>query len=59
VIAVPAAAAQSVYDVLVESGIRAVLNFAPVQLDQRPGVRTRSVDLRINLESLSFALANG
>lgn len=58
VIAVPAAAAQNVYDVLADSGVRAVLNFAPVQLDQRPDIRTRSVDLRINLESLSFALAN-
>lgn len=58
VIAVPAAAAQSVYDLIADSGIRAVLNFAPVQLDQRPGVRTRSVDLRINLEALSFALVN-
>jgi len=58
VIAVPAAAAQSVYDTLADAGIRAILNFAPVQLHQRPGVRTRSVDLRINLESLSFSLAN-
>jgi redox-sensing transcriptional repressor len=58
VIAVPTASAQSVYDLIADSGIRAVLNFAPVQLSQRADVRTRSVDLRINLESLSFALAN-
>lgn len=59
VIAVPATEAQNVYDSLASSGIRAVLNFAPVQLAQQPGIRTRSVDLRVNLESLSFALANG
>ncbi len=57
-ITVPSSAAQSVYDSLVSSGVLAILNFAPVQLDQNPGVRTRSVDLRVNLESLSFALTN-
>lgn len=58
IIAVPAENAQSVYDALAGAGIRAVLNFAPVQLRQRPDVRVKSVDLRINLESLSFHLKN-
>jgi redox-sensing transcriptional repressor len=58
VIAVPSSAAQAVYDTMVASGIRAILNFAPIQLRQEAGVRTRSVDLRINLESLSFLLTN-
>jgi len=58
IIAVPAKAAQSVYDCMASAGIRAILNFAPVQLEQRPDVRTRSVDLRSHLESLSFSLAN-
>jgi len=56
IIAVPAAAAQSVYDRIAAAGIRAILNFAPVQLDQKVEVRTRSVDLRLTLESLSFSL---
>jgi redox-sensing transcriptional repressor len=56
IIAVSAEQAQSVYDTLAEAGIRAVLNFAPVQLKLRPDVKVRSVDLRINLESLSFHL---
>ncbi|MGK2857528.1 MAG: redox-sensing transcriptional repressor Rex [Thermoanaerobaculia bacterium] len=58
IIAVPAAAAQEVCDLLVDAGIAAILNFAPVQLRQRDGVAVTSVDLRINLESLSFTLSN-
>lgn len=56
VIAVPAASAQKVYDGMVDAGIRAVLNFAPAQIHRRAGVTLRSVDLRINLESLAFRL---
>jgi redox-sensing transcriptional repressor len=58
IIAVPADAAQSVYDALADTGLHAVLNFAPVQLKLRPDVKVKSVDLRINLESLSFHLKN-
>ena len=56
IIAVPAEAAQSVYDALADAGLHAVLNFAPVQLKLRDHVKVKSVDLRINLESLSFHL---
>jgi redox-sensing transcriptional repressor len=56
VVAVPAENAQTVVDALVDAGVSAVLNFAPVQLRLRPGVKVKSVDLRINLESLSFHL---
>lgn len=58
IIAVPAESAQSVYDALADAGVHAVLNFAPVQLRLRPEVKVKSVDLRINLESLSFHLKN-
>lgn len=56
IIAVPADAAQSVHDALADAGITGILNFAPVQVKLRPGVKVKSVDLRINLESLSFHL---
>jgi redox-sensing transcriptional repressor len=56
IIAVPAEHAQQVYDALADAGVCAVLNFAPVQIRRRPGVKVKSVDLRINLESLSFYL---
>ncbi len=56
VIAVPAPAAQGVCDAFADAGVAAILNFAPVQLRVRSGVKLKSVDLRINLESLSFHL---
>lgn len=56
IIAVPADGAQAVYDTFADAGIRAILNFAPVQIRLRAGVKVKSVDLRINLESLSFHL---
>jgi redox-sensing transcriptional repressor len=58
IIAVPAESAQRVYDAFADAGLHAVLNFAPMQLKLRPKVKVKSVDLRINLESLSFHLKN-
>jgi redox-sensing transcriptional repressor len=56
IIAVGTDAAQSVYDALADAGVNAILNFAPVQIRTQERVKLRSVDLRINLESLSFYL---
>ena len=58
IIAVAAENAQSVHDALINAGVCAVLNFAPVQLRLRENVKVKSVDLRINLESLSYYLKN-
>lgn len=58
VIAVPAIAAERVLEQVTEAGVRAVLNFAPVHLAAKPGVKVRNVDLTISLESLSYSLAN-
>jgi redox-sensing transcriptional repressor len=58
IVAVPAEHAQSVHDALADAGIHAILNFAPTQIKLRADVKVRSVDLRINLESLSFHLKN-
>ncbi|MCI0525163.1 MAG: redox-sensing transcriptional repressor Rex [Acidobacteria bacterium] len=58
IIAVPAAAAERVLEEVTDAGIRAVLNFAPVHLNPRPGVKVKNVDLTILLESLSYFLAN-
>ncbi len=59
VIAVPAASAQSVVDLVVASGIKAVLNFSPGTLQVPDDVKLKSVDLTVSLESLSFYLARG
>jgi redox-sensing transcriptional repressor len=59
VIAVPAQSAQRVVDLVVASGIKAVLNFSPGALQVPPDVKLKSVDLTVSLESLSFYLARG
>jgi redox-sensing transcriptional repressor len=58
VVAVNASGAQEVHDALAAAGVAAVLNFAPVQMRLQSGVKVKSVDLRINLESLSYYLKN-
>jgi redox-sensing transcriptional repressor len=58
IIAVPATAAERMLEEVTEAGVRAVLNFAPVHLNPRPGVKVKTVDLTISLESLSYFLAN-
>jgi redox-sensing transcriptional repressor len=57
VLAVPAAAAQKVLDLVGRAGIRAVLNFAPTRLKARAGLILKAVDLKIQLENLVFHLA--
>jgi redox-sensing transcriptional repressor len=57
VIAVPARVAQRVLNQVTATGIKAVLNFAPVRLHARLGVKVKTVDLTIALESLSYFLA--
>jgi redox-sensing transcriptional repressor len=59
VIAVPAPAAQSVLNLVVAAGIKAVLNFSPGTLQIPHGVKLKGVDLTVSLESLSFFLAQG
>jgi redox-sensing transcriptional repressor len=56
IIAVTSESAQQVYDALVDAGVNAILNFAPLQIRTHDRVKLKSVDLRINLESLSFYL---
>jgi redox-sensing transcriptional repressor len=57
VIAVPARAAQRVLNQVMSAGVKAVLNFAPARLHARPGVKLKTVDLTISLESLSYFLS--
>jgi redox-sensing transcriptional repressor len=57
VIAVPAPSAQHVLNLVVASGIKAILNFSPGALQVPPEVKLKSVDLTVSLESLSFFLA--
>ncbi len=56
ILTVPAHAAQSNYDVLADNGISAVLNFAPLRLDERDSVPVKTVDILIFMEELAFLL---
>jgi redox-sensing transcriptional repressor len=57
VIAVPPEFAQDVLELVTNSGIKAVMNFAPIPLQARSEVKIKNVDLTISLESLSYFLA--
>jgi redox-sensing transcriptional repressor len=54
ILCVPAEAAQRVADLLVASGIRGILNFAPVPLNVPPHVNMVPVDLSVQLENLAY-----
>ncbi len=58
ILTVPAAAAQSVCDEVVEAGVKAILNFAPVNLRVSDDVLLRNENMAIELEHLSFSLTN-
>ncbi|HVH68574.1 MAG TPA: redox-sensing transcriptional repressor Rex [Gemmatimonadales bacterium] len=58
IVVTPAEAAQDVADRLVRAGVKAILNFAPLQLVVPPDVMVRSVNMALELETLSFSLAN-
>jgi redox-sensing transcriptional repressor len=59
ILAVPAFAAQSAAEEMVQSGVRAILNFAPVTLHVQPHVAVSTVDLGVHLEQLSFQMNGG
>ena len=56
VLTVPGPAAQETAERLVEAGVRAIMNFAPVRLRLPEGVEVRQVDLAGELQVLSFHL---
>ncbi|MEP7347727.1 MAG: redox-sensing transcriptional repressor Rex [Gemmatimonadaceae bacterium] len=58
VLAVPGEEAQSVADRLVRVGIKAILSFAPTQIQTPGDVTVRSVNMAMELEGLSFALTS-
>ena len=59
VIATPAQHAQEIAEAMVRVGLRGILNFAPRKLFVPDSVALRTVNMAIELESLSFALAQG
>ena len=59
IVAVPAESAQPVIEALGAAGIKAILNFAPGRIKSSKDARLKNVDLSIELETLSFYLAQG
>ena len=56
IVAVPGAHTQGVIDRLVECGVRAILNYAPVNAQVPPSVRVRNIDPVLALQSMTYYL---
>lgn len=56
IIAVPAAAAQAVSDRLVEAGIKAILNYAPITLTVPESIQVQYIDPVVHLQRMSYYL---
>lgn len=54
ILTVPATAAQTVTNQMVQAGIQAILNFSPTVLEVPEHVVVNSVDLAVELENLSY-----
>lgn len=55
-IAVPAIYAQAVAEQLVEAGVRAILNYAPISLNVPPEVHVQYIDPAIHLQRMTYYL---
>jgi redox-sensing transcriptional repressor len=55
-IAVPAAQAQVVANQLVEAGVKAILNYAPLSLNVPPDVHVQYIDPAIHLQRMTYYL---
>jgi redox-sensing transcriptional repressor len=59
IVATPAASAQKVIDALVECGVRAILNYAPIAAQVPAHVHVKHIDPVLSLQSMTFYLKNG
>jgi redox-sensing transcriptional repressor len=58
ILAVPIASAQETADLLIEAGVKAILNYAPINLNAPEGVQIRYSDPVIQLQRMTFYLEN-
>lgn len=58
-IATPAEAARDAAQALIDAGVRSILNFAPIEINVPTSVTVRRVDLAMELQILSYHLAQG
>lgn len=59
IIAVPASSAQIAGELLLEAGVKSILNFAPAPLDLNNKIPIRHVDLSVEMQILSYYLSRG
>jgi len=59
VIATPADRAQDVAQRLIDAGVKAILNFAPTQLQVIEGMAVENVDFTVKLDNLAYHLTMG
>ncbi|GIK36678.1 MAG: redox-sensing transcriptional repressor Rex [Chloroflexota bacterium] len=57
IVAVPASAAQPVCDLLVEAGVKAILNYAPITLTVPEKVQVQYIDPVVHLQRMTYYLA--
>jgi redox-sensing transcriptional repressor len=55
-LAVPSEAAQPVCDALVQAGIRAILNYAPITLSHPKNVHVQYIDPVMHLQRMTYYL---
>jgi redox-sensing transcriptional repressor len=55
-LAVPASSAQDVSNLLIKAGIKAIVNYAPIQLTTPEEVRVQYIDPAIHLQNLTYYL---
>ena len=58
IVAVPSADTQSVIDQLVHCGVRAILNYAPINAQVPEGVWVRNIDPVLALQSMTYYLTD-
>ena len=58
-VTVPANRAQEVADRLVEAGIKAILNYAPISINVPEGVRVQYIDPSIHLQRMTYYMNEG
>jgi len=56
-VATPAAFAQEVTNQLVEAGVKAILNYAPIRITAPPNVRVQYIDPATHLQRMSYYLS--
>ena len=54
IVAVPSAAAQATVDVLVQCRVRAILNYAPINISVPAGVQVQNIDPSVHLQRMTF-----